>query len=254
MQIKNLTYMALLTGILAFVASPAMAQGNFLPGGGIQMGASGPVASFGPPTTGSMVTGQTSQGFSVSPGGPSFGFTTDSGSRTAGMPVGPQGQGSGMPTYGSGGGGVGTSQGDHGDYGRQSQTTVGNYYGNNQPTFYNQTRQPNGAPALTVTQSQSLLSNGSGGPGGLIGALGGIAGVPIPSTDTINDIAGIFGVQPFSPTIPSGRWNYGFNGDTMMRVNQVKQALPPGTPLVGGRGWYLPMTSTSSLDINTVSP
>lgn len=230
MQIKNLSYMALLAGILAFAASPAMAQGNFLPGGGIQMGASGPVASFGPPTTGSVVTGQTSQGFSVSPGGPSYGFTTDSGSRTAGMPIGPQGQGSGMPTYGSGGGGVGTSQGDHGDYGRQSQTTVGNYYGDNQPTFYNQTRQPNGAPSLLTEQHQSLLSTTSGGPGGIVGAIGGALGVPIPNVSSI----------------PSGRWDYGFNGQGMMYFNMGRQAIK--------RGWYLPTVSTSSLDINTVSP
>ncbi|MBZ0186429.1 MAG: hypothetical protein K8F91_09300, partial [Candidatus Obscuribacterales bacterium] len=59
---KLTVFSGLLAGMFAVSVSPGLAQGsNFLPGGGIQMGANGPVASFGP---GGVVTGAN---------GPSFG-------------------------------------------------------------------------------------------------------------------------------------------------------------------------------------
>lgn len=102
------------------------------------------------------------------------------------------------------------SQGKEGDVGRTTDFTRGKYYGNSQTT---------GAQYQTSKGDEVVKE--------------------------YNDINLLSNYSFDNSAVPSGSFNYGFNGS-----GDVSQM---GAKYVGN-GWYLPKTSTGSVDLNIVSP
>lgn len=146
------------------------------------------------------------------------GFGTDSGPLAGQGAFGPHGQAPGGYSTGAGSGGSAfSSAGATGVQSRESGTTNNARRMDALPTGRNS--------AVFETQEQNLLST--------------------------------FSVDPSS--YPSGMFDYGFPSGqgalgTIQGALQGRAPGPNGSVIDIRRGWYLPQTSTGSVDINTVSP
>lgn len=146
------------------------------------------------------------------------GMGTDSGPLAGRGAFGPQGQAPGGYATGAGSGGTAfSSAGATGVQSRESGTTNNARMTDSRYTDQNS--------AVYETQEQNLLST--------------------------------FSVDPSS--FPSGMFDYGFPSGrgilgTIQGALQGRAPGPNGSVIDIRRGWYLPQTSTGSVDINTVSP
>lgn len=219
--IKSTFKIAVAIGFFVLPVNDAFAQSagnNF--GGNISMGSNGPVASFGTSLPGTTSVFGGNQGFSGPTQNSGFQFSnvTDTGNRAVGGPLGPQGQRTQGYGFGVGSGFFGPSgtgaRNSQGATGAQSRESI-----TTQGNHYGNNQKTNRLQGWQrnggVYQETNLLSND-------------------------RSASNIFAQQ----AVPSGEHDYGFRTGAGAWGGTASQFLRSG--------WYLPPTSTSSLDIDIV--
>jgi len=220
-------------GFFASVAAPASAQ---LEGGNIRMGANGPVGSFNTGlgnfnvgsngATGSFTTGALNGRFNIGSGGGNV--NTNLGNFGFDMPGGQSGIVS-SPTQG------GVNYGANGGIGPQGQAPGG--YSTGIGSFG------------SAASSQAVMGDRSNESLTTNTKFQGDSGRTQRNNNTIYERqeTNLLSTFSFDPSaVPSGSFDYGFRTGAGAWAGTAAGAIR--------RGWYLPPTSTGSLDINTVSP